>query len=136
MKCLFPAPLGSLWNAELDVRGCVGEIIAKNPGCPVKVLVGVSHNRVAQMKSFDYAWAGECHAVAMGIQDNEQASKLESQGVISAVKHDGTTCINISSTVTKGDGARAARQVFLFRTRRTMTHGSMWPWTPDPVRAT
>ena len=74
--------------------------MAKNPGCPVKV--GVSHNRVARMTSYDYSWAGECHVVAMGIQDNDTASKVESQGIISAVKHDGATCINNNST--KGDG--------------------------------
>ena len=56
------------------------------------------------MKSYDYSWAGECHAVAQGIQDNEQASKFESQGISSAVKHGGSTRINKSST--NGDGAR------------------------------
>lgn len=100
MRRLFPEPLGSSWNTELGVQGRVEEIMAKNPGCPVKV--GVSHNRVARMTSYDYSWADECHVVAMGIQDNDTASKVESQGIISAVKHDGATCINNNST--KGDG--------------------------------
>ena len=87
--------------------------MAKNPGCPVEV--GVSHNRVARMKPFDYSWAGECHAVAMGIQDNEQASKLESRVIISAVEHDGTTRINISST--KGDGSHGTSGIPLSYSR-------------------
>ena len=66
MKCTFPEPMGELWNTEEDVNRRVEEIMAANPGCPVKV--GVTHNRVARMTSFDYSWAGECHVVAMGIQ--------------------------------------------------------------------
>ena len=50
------------------------------------------------MSHSDYAWAGECHAVAIGIQDNELASKLESQCISSVVKQAGTTCINKNST--------------------------------------
>ena len=99
VKCRFPVPFGSLWNTEDDVKGRVDEIMAANPGCPVKV--GVSHNRKARMTHQDYQWAGECHVVAMGIQDNVTASKLESRGIHSAVKHDGSTCINIASTSSK-----------------------------------
>ena len=100
MGCLFPTPLGSLWNTEDDVKGRVEENMAANPGCPVKV--GVLHNRVARMSHSDYALAGECHAVAIGIQDNELASKLESHDIMSVVKQAGTTCINKNST--NGDG--------------------------------
>ena len=78
------------------MKGRAEEIMAANPGCPVKV--GVSHNRRARMSHSDYACAGECHAVAIGIQDNELASKLESQGISSAVKQAGTACINKNST--------------------------------------
>ena len=82
MKCLFTEPFGSLWNTEEDVKGRVDEIMGANPGCPVEV--GVSHNRKARMPGVDYSWAGECRVVAMGIQDNVTASKLESRGRVLA----------------------------------------------------
>ena len=85
MRCVFPEPFGSYWNTEEGVKGHAGEIMAANPGCPVKV--GVSHNRKARMSGWDYPWAGECHVVAMEIQDNVTASKLESRGIYSAVAH-------------------------------------------------
>ena len=44
-------------------------------------------------------------AIAIGITNNELASRLESQGIVTAVRHVGTACINKNSVT--GDGTSA-----------------------------
>ena len=64
VNCRFPVPFGSFWNTEDDVKGRADDIIAANPGCPVKV--GVSHNSKARMKSVDYnRWHGLASATPL-----------------------------------------------------------------------
>ena len=96
VPCLFPELQGELLNTEDDVRTRPEEVMAQHPHCPVKV--GVSYNPVYRMKSSDYSsWAGVCHVVAAGVQDNKHASQLESRGIVTAIAHAGTVAINQNS---------------------------------------